>query len=139
MYQTKYASDNELLDRLLKTNPMISIDNIEKYEALNDIELLIFFKDGKKIIYDTLYNTNRPMRVVNKKDPLELKKVFSYTLNKMLNIRCITQEELANKLKINQSTISRYIHGKSLPDYLTLIKIADTLKMPVENFFRDYF
>lgn len=46
----------------------------------------------------------------------------------------LTQSQLANKIKANQKSISRYETGASLPSIETLVKIAKVLKRPAGHF-----
>lgn len=53
-----------------------------------------------------------------------------YELRKNLNL---SQEELASKLGIGQTSISGYELGKNEPDISTLIKIADFFKVSLDT------
>lgn len=45
----------------------------------------------------------------------------------------LTQEEIANKLKMQKQTYQNYELGKRQPDFETLIKIADYFKTTTDN------
>ncbi len=47
----------------------------------------------------------------------------------------LIQTQLAQKIKANQKSISRYETGASLPSLETLVKIAKVLKKPIGYFF----
>ena len=49
---------------------------------------------------------------------------FASTLNKLINENNISQQDLANNIFVEKSTISNYCSGKRFPDLNKLIKIA---------------
>jgi transcriptional regulator with XRE-family HTH domain len=54
------------------------------------------------------------------------------TLRRLRTERAMTQEALAAVTGIKQTAISRYEKGKTLPDVLSLLKLATGLKVPLE-------
>ena len=44
---------------VMNNNPFINEEDILSYEALNEHDLLITFRNGKQEIYDTFSNTSR--------------------------------------------------------------------------------
>lgn len=65
---------------------------------------------------------------------IELLQLFSTNLRELMKEEKITQEDLANEIGIDQSMISRYVNGQSLPSLLTTIKIADVLFCSLDDF-----
>ena len=58
--------------------------------------------------------------------------VFSTILSDYLTSRGITQKWLAVESGVTESTVSRYVTGKTVPDVSVMIKIATTLGMSVD-------
>ena len=54
-------------------------------------------------------------------------------LQEILDKHSLTQTELANKLNIAPSVVSRYANGKIEPNIDTLIKIADFLHISIDK------
>lgn len=67
---------------------------------------------------------------------LELLELFSKNLRRMMKEDNMTQEDLSNRIGINQSMISRYMNGQCLPSLLTTIKIADALFCSLDEFIK---
>ena len=65
---------------------------------------------------------------------LELLKLFSKNLKRMMDEDNMTQEDLADEIGVNRSMISRYINGQSMPSFLTVVRIADALFCQVDDF-----
>lgn len=57
------------------------------------------------------------------------KQTFGDRLKLILEERKITQQELARRVKVNNSLISYYIYGKKQPRATTLIRVAKALKV----------
>lgn len=67
----------------------------------------------------------------------ELLKIFSKNLKRMMKEDNMREEDLANKIGVTQSTISRYVNGQSLPGFITAAKIADVLFCSLDEFLID--
>ena len=63
---------------------------------------------------------------------IELLELFSKNLKRMMQEDNITQKYLAYKIGVDQSMISRYLTGQSIPSFLTIVKIAISLKTIVD-------
>ena len=50
----------------------------------------------------------------------------------------LTQSQLAQKLNISSSAIGMYEQGRRIPDYITLIKLCDTLNILIYDIFNEY-
>jgi len=61
--------------------------------------------------------------------------IFGQNLRKLRNQKEISQEELAEKTKLDRTYISGLERGKRNPSFLTLIKLAQTLDISIEKFF----
>lgn len=71
------------------------------------------------------------MVILNKGDK-NMKSILSERLKEKRRKIGLTQEEIAQKLKISQSTYAGYETGKSQPDVETLSKIADILETSLD-------
>lgn len=56
--------------------------------------------------------------------------------DKRINLN-MTQKELANSCGLNQSTISHFEAGNKKPSLQTAFKIANVLKVPVDELFKN--
>ena len=65
---------------------------------------------------------------------LELMKIFSKNLKRIMREEKINQTELAKEIGVNRTTISRYITGQCIPSFHTIVKIADILFCSLDDF-----
>ncbi|MGP1544677.1 MAG: helix-turn-helix domain-containing protein [Candidatus Fimenecus sp.] len=61
--------------------------------------------------------------------------IFGKNLKLLRTQQNISQEEFADKTKLDRTYISGLERGKRNPSFLTLIKLAQTLNIPVEKLF----
>lgn len=66
---------------------------------------------------------------------MDMKKSVGLRIKALRSQRGISQEEFAQQLDRSVDTISAIERGKSFPSYETLEKLAETLKVPVREFF----
>lgn len=125
---------------VINNNPFINEEDILSYEALNEHDLLITYRNGKKEIYDTYNNTSHRINQPNSNnmDDSQMQLNFRRRLQTIMNRKWVTQDELAQRINSSQQMISRYLTGQSIPSALTLKKIADALDCNVNDFY-DYF
>lgn len=57
-------------------------------------------------------------------------------VNRLRTEKNVTQEELAEKLKVSRQTIIAIEKGNYTPSVLLALKIADFFKLPVEDIFK---
>lgn len=50
----------------------------------------------------------------------------------------LTQEQLADRINVSPSTISMYEQGRRSPDYKTLIRLSNQLKLSINDIFGLY-
>lgn len=129
---------NFLYRYVISNNPFIREEEILSYEALNEHDLLITYKNGVKEIYDTYNNTSRRVNRIDQTNDSEMRLNFRRRLQSIMNRKWVTQEELARRINTSQQMISRYLTGQSIPSALTIKKIADALDCNVNDFY-DYF
>lgn len=126
-----------LYECVLKCDPFATEDDILEIREINEWEVLIVFKDGRKIIYDrfTNYHKNVFYKSIDELTDEQEKKEFAYNLRIMMKRKWIIQDELADRLGVTQTTVSNWINGRSAPDSLTLRKIAKILDCSMDDFF----
>lgn len=131
---------NSFLYKQLKMSyPFVNDDDVEEAFVINEWDLLIKFKDGRKIIYDSFYDAIKGVREKDDLSDEEICKIFSQKLKIWMNRRYLTQEELAERLGTSQQMISRYMTGDSMPSYLMLKKIAKVLKCRVDDLYYEIY
>ena len=65
-----------------------------------------------------------------------MQEYISNEVNKLRNQKSITQEELAEKLRVSRQTIIAIEKGNYTPSVLLAIKIASFFKLSVEDIFK---
>lgn len=65
-----------------------------------------------------------------------MQEYISNEVNKLRNQKSITQEELAEKLRVSRQTIIAIEKGNYTPSVLLAIKIASFFRLPVEDIFK---
>lgn len=131
----------EFLQYILKCDPFATQDDVLEVRELNEWDLLIEFKDGRKMIYDRFTNYHKHVFYdnVHELTDAQEKKGFSYRLRTMMKRKWISQEEMAERIGVTQTMISRYINGQALPSVLVVRKIAKVLDCSMDDFFyKDY-
>lgn len=138
----KEDMDNFLLRYVLDNNPWINEKDIKAYEALNDYDLVIVFKDNSEMIFDTFSNTYKNLERIdyktNNRDEI-IRQQFRSQLSLLMKRRNITEDELAKKINSTQPMVSRYLKGISIPNIVTFKKIGDALECSLDEFFYKYF
>ena len=71
-----------------------------------------------------------------KKDEQEKLKIFGKRLRFLRFKRNISQEEFAGKTQLDRTYISGLERGKRNPSFLTLLKLAQTLNVPINQLFK---
>lgn len=126
---------------VMQIDPFVQEEDIQEIQELNEWDLLIVFKNGRKVIYDraTGYFNNVFYSNRNKITDEQEKKEFARRLRSLMTRRGITQEQLADILNSTQSLISRYATGETIPGAVTLNRIAKILNCSMDDFFyKDY-
>ena len=111
--------------------------DIAELKELNEWDLLISFKDGRRVLYDrfTGYHKNIFYNNINELTEEQEKKEFAYRLRSLMKRKWITQEQLAEQLNTTQAMISRYVRGETMPSVLMVRKIAKALECSIDDFF----
>ena len=117
-------------------DPFATEDDVEESYMVNEYDLFIKFKDGRKYMYDTFRDTFcgfYPSGHILSDDEWHVG--FRKRLRKMLERKGMTQEELADCLNVSRVTINRYINGQTVPSGLMLKKISLLLNCDINDFF----
>lgn len=122
---------------VMQINPFTKYDEVEEIKELNNWDLLITYKDGKKILFDryTGYYKNISYGNINELSESQEKKEFAYMLRSLMGRNLITQEELAKRVDTSQVMISRYVRGETIPSATMLNKIAKAIGCSMDDFF----
>lgn len=125
------------LDYILKINPFIKEEDLAKVVEVNDWDVLIYLKDGRKYIYDTFTGYHRQIHYDDVRDiPEEQeRRRFGIALKEIMDRKGITQDELADRIGTSQTMISRYVSGYCIPGGITLLKIAKVLNCSMDDLF----
>lgn len=118
-------------------DPLATEDDVVELKELNEWDLIVEFADGRKVIYDrfTGYFKNIFYDNIGEITEEQEKKEFAYRLRSLMNRNRITQEQLSEKLNTTQAMISRYVRGETIPNVITLRKIANILDCSMDDFF----
>lgn len=129
--------ESKYLQYILKCDPFATKDDIESVTEINEWDLLIIFKDGRQILYDTFNNfqKNKFYNSINEITDEQEKREFAYRLRSIMNRKGITQEQLAEIIETSQVMISRYTTGQTIPSVIVLRKIAKALNCSMDDFF----
>lgn len=132
--------DTDFLYRYVLNNyPDVKSENIQGVIALNENDLLITYKNGKRELFDTFQNTR--IYIPYETDALtekEHRKHFPMLLRKWMERRFINQNDLARELGISQQMVSKYLSGQAYPGYARLKRIANVLKCSVEDLYLNF-
>lgn len=98
-------------------------------------DLIVRLDDGTYMLYSDLNNTIRRLPTDSRNmTEEEFRREFRFRVYKILNMRGITQKELAQMAGITEANLSGYLTGKRTPTFYTANKIAKALDCSVEDF-----
>ncbi len=123
-----------LFTQVLYNNPNLNMNDIDYGLDLNPYDLLIQFRDGRVIIFDTFDNTYRYIPYANRPltDEEEILE-FSIRLKQQMRRSYIDQDELSRRTGISRNTINKYLNKKSIPNYVSLCRIADAVNCTLND------
>ena len=127
-----------MLENRLMRNFKLQFPNVAaatmSYENYNSTELIAYLEDGSVILYDDLNGTIRNLpRDSNDMSESEFLFDFSIRLRKMIDVRGIPQNELAQQAGISPLTLSRYVNGRSVPNLYIADRIAKALDCSLDE------
>lgn len=132
--------DDYIFTHVKHIDPFVQKDDIEELSFINEFDLFVKFKDGRKYIYDTYHkNFSGFYPESHELTDEEWYRSFKIRLRKIMNRNNVTQDELADNLNLSRRTISRYVNGETIPDALMLKKISLALGCPLDEFFYKYY
>lgn len=101
----------------------------------DDYELLYRGKDcGVYSFNDLIKGVRRMPDDWREVDEEFVKKEFGHRLRCRMWLRGVMQDELAEAIGVSQSCISSYIRGTHMPNYYTIIRIAQVLRCSIDDF-----
>ena len=105
---------------------------ITRCKDIGDGETIFYIMDGNKVIFDELENTALyiPPRDSNstRLSEYEWRREFARKLKRKLELKHMTQKELASLTGISYASLRKYLHEESTPNAYILNKIAEVLK-----------
>ena len=122
-------------------DPFANKDDVVELKELNEWDLLIIFKDGRRVIFDRYngYHKNLVYNNINELSEEQEKKAFAYRLRTLMGRNRITQEELAEAINVTPVMISKYVRGLSVPSIIVARKITKVLRCSLDDLFdKDY-
>lgn len=128
--------DDYIFNHISRIDPFVHPEDIQEAYFINDYDLFVVYKDGRKYIIDTFNNTSSgfyPEGYILSDEEWNMS--FRKRLRQKLSRSRITQEELADILGVSRITINRYINGQSIPSALMLKKISLALNCDINEFF----
>lgn len=122
---------------IYRIDPSATADDVEEMTEINEWDLLIVFKNGRKVLFDrfTGYYQNVFYDDVNEITEEQEAKELAMRLRSIMNRKGITQEQLASELNTTQAMISRYIRGECIPSAIVLRRISKVLNCSMDEFF----
>lgn len=122
---------------VMSISPFIKEEDVESIEELNEWDLLITFRDGKRVMFDRHTGCHRnifydDISVITEEQE---KREFAYRLRSLMGRKGYTQEQLAEETELTRAMISRYIRGHAVPSALVLRRIAKVLGCSMDDFF----
>lgn len=133
--------NQSLWQYVLSVDPSATIDDILQIDEINEWDLLIIFRDGRKILFDRFngYHKNINHDSINELTEEQEKKEFAYRLRSLMGRNRITQEMLADEINTSQVMISRYVRGEVIPSVIVARRIAKVIGCSLDDLFdRDY-
>lgn len=125
-----------ILDHIKHIDPFIQEEDIHEVSMINEYDMFVKFKDGRKYIYDTFRGSFSGFYPENYElTDEEWNRSFKTRLRRIMDRNYITQEELAGRLDVSRRTINRYVNGETIPSALMLKKISLALDCPLDEFF----
>ena len=128
--------DKYIFNYISRIDPFVQEEDIQEAYFINEYDLFVLYRDGRKYIIDTFNNSSSgfyPEGHILSDDEWNMS--FRRRLRQKLSRCRITQEELADILGISRITINRYINGQTVPSALMLKKISLALNCDINEFF----
>ncbi len=128
-----------LYKHILNNYPDVNPERVQALTAINDHDLVILYKNGKREVFDTFENTRQYIEYhTDAMTEEDHRKQFPSLLRKWMRRRFMNQADLSKELGTSQQMISKYLTGAAIPGYGRLKKIADVLHCSVEDLYLNY-
>lgn len=129
--------DKYLWQYVKMINPFATEHDVAYIKELNEWDLLIEFKDGKKVLYDrfTGYYKNVYYNNIGEITEEQEMREFTFRLRSLMGRKQVSQKELAERIGTSQVMISRYVRGETIPSIIMVRKIAKALGYSIDDFF----
>lgn len=122
-----------LINRLELYYPFIT-QNAEEYIQISNMELIVHLNDGSTILYDDVDQTFRQLpNDSNCMTEDQCRYEFGMRLKRIMYRKGFTQKDLSEETGISEITLSKYITGKSTPNFYNVDKIAKALKCSIDD------
>ena len=125
---------NIIRDYLPYVDSRATKNDLEEVRWVSDYEIYFKFKNGRRVIFDTVANGSIGFYPEGYElSDEEWKSSFKFRLYRFMKQRGITQEQLAEQVGTSQTMIYRYINGHCVPGLVMASKIARALKCSIED------
>lgn len=114
--------------------PLIAEDAVEYIHDKTYNELVVTLKNGDQILFDGFDCSIRNLPDYNNMSEQDIKHEFGRRLRRVMERKCIMQEQLSEITGISQSNISSYVNGRVMPTYPKVYKIARALGCSMDDF-----
>lgn len=114
--------------------PFLAADTIT-YKEISDFDLVATLRDGRQVLYNDTNHTFRNLpRDSEDMTEEECRYEFGLRLRHIMFRKGVTQEELAERLKVQQPRISKYLNGRATPSFYMVDRIAKALGCSTDEF-----
>lgn len=121
-----------LYEQFRMYNGNVSDDDVLDYREFSNFELIVYLKNGDRVIHNHMRGTSRYIRTRNYREvPLteeEWRREFSWRLREKIFAQCLTQTELSSQSGVSQLAISNYLNLKNTPSSYSVEKLARALE-----------
>ena len=133
--------DEYLLYYVNCVDPFATISDVKEFRELSEWDLLIVFKNGRKVLFDKFTGYYKDVFYDSIQDITEEqeKREFAFRLRSLMGRKGITQDILADAIDSTQAMISRYVRGETIPSVIVARKIAKVLDCSIDDlFYKEY-
>ena len=106
---------------------------MQSWYTSGDWEVSIKLKDGSRWVFDGRENLLCRLRDDEDLSQEEYTQEFSRRLYRKMRDAGIGTEELADRLGISRVTLSRYLHGHTIPNGYVLTKMASVIQCSIND------
>ena len=98
-------------------------------------DILVTFDDGVSYFFNVRRHSIMSVGRMNERSKEDVERYFGRLLQMHMEDKCMSQQNLADKINTTQQKISMFINGKSKPSYVMLKRIADALGCEVDKLY----